>query len=611
LKKLIKISRGQQLFWKIYTSSFSITIASVITIGMAINYTIQKDYGREVQQTLQQKAHFLAATFSVLLAQKNLNAVEQIKERNIETDFKIELTDPRGKPIGSPSHALPPALSLHWESFSLPIYAPLPPHAPLGELHLAMDFSEKHASFMLIQKKIFIIAFAILLVMGLINWWPAKGLMAPFEIMRRHAQNYGRGDFSKKIELGQNESKEVLLLANTLNELGEDITKKLITINHQNNENEAILASMVEGVLTIDHEKKILHLNQPFLNLFSIPKGLMFLKGVPIERILQNSDILEMIETILKEERFLEREIHLHPPKEPPKIVRIHGTSLKGPDKKSTKSAGVLLVFNDITAIMELVIHKKRFVDNVSHEMKTPLTSILGYVETIIDGKVADTQTLGNFLNIIHQNVVRLKNIIDDLLSLSAIERYSEQRELNTQLVEIEPIILNSIRACHEEAIKKNVQLNFQSFASPSPVTAYANSFLLQQALINLIVNAIRYGPPGTKVWIELKRSKHARPEYTISVADNGRGIAPEFHERIFERFFTPDKARSRELGGSGLGLAIVKHIALFHKGHVKVESELGKGSIFILSFPLLTEDLVATIPPTSEASQNSPSPSL
>jgi two-component system phosphate regulon sensor histidine kinase PhoR len=241
---------------------------------------------------------------------------------------------------------------------------------------------------------------------------------------------------------------------------------------------------------------------------------------------------------------------------------------------------GTLVVFNDVTQLRRLANMRRDFVANVSHEIKTPLTAIKGFVETLQQGNVEKAKEKERFLGIIQKHVDRLNAIVEDLLTLSRIEQEDERKEINFQQVKIEGIFLAAIQLCRPKAEEKKIRINLDCEKETS---AILDPTLIEQAVVNLLDNALKYSEPQSTV---LLKSHQQNSEVIISVQDHGIGIAQKHLPRLFERFYRVDKSRSRKEGGTGLGLAIVKHIAQAHGGHVAVESKIGEGSRFSIHLP-------------------------
>jgi two-component system phosphate regulon sensor histidine kinase PhoR len=240
---------------------------------------------------------------------------------------------------------------------------------------------------------------------------------------------------------------------------------------------------------------------------------------------------------------------------------------------------------NDLTKLNRLENIRQDFVANVSHELKTPITAIKGYVETLQDGAIDDRDNALRFLGIVARQANRLDAIVDDLLILSRIENTNVQEEVNLLDGEVGPVLESALQTCAVHADAKEVIVQIEC---DEELLAPINQPLLEQAVINLLKNAINYSPEGSLVTLRCCGSTNLQGEKFVhlSVVDNGPGIAREHLPRLFERFYRCDKARSRDQGGTGLGLAIVKHIAQAHNGTVEVESVPGKGSTFTITLP-------------------------
>ena len=240
----------------------------------------------------------------------------------------------------------------------------------------------------------------------------------------------------------------------------------------------------------------------------------------------------------------------------------------------------IIIIFNDATRFRRLENIRKDFVANVSHELKTPVTSIKGFVETLLDGSVKDPAQINQFLEVIAKHTERLNAIIEDLLSLSRLEESQYKRGIVFKTVYLKTILANAIELSNIKAHQKQITIKLNCL---DDLKVNANTLLLEQAVFNLIDNAIKYSETNDIIKVTAQESEK---ELLISVQDNGCGIEQKHLSRIFERFYVVDKSRSRKLGGTGLGLAIVKHIAHVHKGSIAVESTVGKGSAFTIHLP-------------------------
>jgi two-component system phosphate regulon sensor histidine kinase PhoR len=261
------------------------------------------------------------------------------------------------------------------------------------------------------------------------------------------------------------------------------------------------------------------------------------------------------------------------------KSFQAHGTPLKD---KNGCIFGALIVLNDVTRLHRLENIRRDFVANVSHEFKTPLTSIKGSAETLLEGAWKDKTSRDNFLDIIINSSDRLYAIVEDLLSLSRIERLAEREEIVTKRQNIRDVLESVISLYSPKARAKKINLHI---SCPEKIYARINFELLEQAVANLVDNAIKFSDNSSDVEISSFKEGSA---VIITVKDHGRGIREEHLARIFERFYRADKGRGDKDGGTGLGLSIVKHVAEAHKGSVSVESDPGKGSIFTIRIPVI-----------------------
>lgn len=351
---------------------------------------------------------------------------------------------------------------------------------------------------------------------------------------------------------------------------------KLAAVQH---ELQAILQSMDGGVVVFDLEQRILSMNRAAEWMLSITGSTS--RGRLLQEVSRQPDLHRFVEEALVED-VPEREFALQGA--PARRVRAaHSRLLDG----SSNLVGLLVVLSDITRLHRLESVRTDFASNVSHELRTPITSIKGYVETLLDmGAAADPEQNEKFLRIIQRNADRLGAIVEDMLMLTQLERPGVKETLVTERTRVSALFEQVQQALEPEADSKGMEMNF---SAPPELFAQVNSQLAEQAVSNLVINAIKYSPGGKRVWIDAAPASEAvdgAAMVEIVVRDEGPGIGEEHLARIFERFYRIDKARSRDAGGTGLGLAIVKHIVQMHGGRVRVESELGKGSTFRVLLP-------------------------
>ena len=346
---------------------------------------------------------------------------------------------------------------------------------------------------------------------------------------------------------------------------------RINTLENENNRIHAILNNMVEGVIAVDKDTRVLSLNPTAERIFNIPQknaiGSIFLEVFP------NNDIAEVISQVLEKGEFVSRELNLIWPVQ--KCFQVNAS----PISESGVVKGCLLVIHDITEVRKLETMRRDFVANVSHELKTPLTSIKGFVETLLEGALDDRENSVNFLKIINSHANRLNTLINDLLDLSHIE--SKEIVLKKERFILAELVDEAMLGFKTQAKKKQIELRSEL---PKGLEVFADKSKIEQIFTNLINNAIKYNKDQGFVRIYSEQSAN---EIKILVEDSGSGIPIRDIPRIFERFYRVDKARSRELGGTGLGLSIVKHIVELHSGSVGVESTEGLGSKFFFTLPI------------------------
>ena len=383
------------------------------------------------------------------------------------------------------------------------------------------------------------------------------------------------GNYKKRVDINSND--EIGQLAATFNQMADKLDSTLSDVMNKNIRVDTVINSMSSGIIAVDNKGKIILINTIACNIFGVHHGPGII-GKNIGDITRNIKINSyMNETINNNVQLIE-ELSLSTSSNSEKIYRIYTSPIKSLEPGKLNSGGIIAL-NDITALKKLEQMRTEFVSNVSHELKTPLTSIRGFVETLKSGAIEDTEIAAHFLDIIDIEAERLYILINDILQLSEIE--AMRKDENVSKHYLKDILSEVMLILENAANKKNVTLEVNS---DPDIVILVNKDRIKQMLINLIDNAIKYNFENGTVFINAVK---ASGKLVISIKDTGIGI-PEAHQsRIFERFHRVDKGRSRNMGGTGLGLSIVKHIVNLYSGDIRVISEPGKGSEFIIQLPL------------------------
>ncbi len=404
-----------------------------------------------------------------------------------------------------------------------------------------------------------------IIIMLLLSLWIANKLsyifVKPIEDLDFITSRISNGELNRRVKVTSKD--ELGKLAQSFNNMADKVESSLNEASEKQNRLSAILQSMESGVIAIDNNRKIIMINNYAKNIFNISGDVV---GSSVEKICMDIDFKEMFS--MREHELQEYKI------KSPTVKYLRGRSADI-IVNNHQHIGAVAVLQDITEVKKLENMRTEFVANVSHELKTPLTSIRGFAETLRD--VDDDETKSKFLDIIDEEAERLTRLISDILLLSHIE---QKQEFKQEEFSSDKVIEDVVDMMKHIADKKGIAMEVSGEELPVMV---GDKDKLKQMLINLIDNGIKYSESGDKVTVKKSVSND---EFSIIVEDTGIGIDEEAIPRLFERFYRVDKARSRAKGGTGLGLAIVKHIIIGFNGNVKVESKIGVGTKFIVTFP-------------------------
>lgn len=588
----------RSLLWQMYPAVLLIMLVCLVLIYLNVSYFLHQFYEAEKRVDLEVRAQLVRAQMADSAESANTEAINAVcKKLGDETHTRITVISPEGKVLGESqkkpeemeNHLLRPEIqqalsgrtgfnirpstTLHQQMMyvAVPLFQG---DRVAAVIRTAVPISEFEATLKEVQKKIIVSGVILAVILAGVIWLVCWNLSRPLRQMRRGAQRFAAGDLNHRLAIPDN--REMASLAESMNQMAAELNRRIDIITSQRNQQQAVLSSMTEGVLAVDIQNHCLSINSAAKNMLQvvIPDPC----GRTIPEIVRNRPLQEFISrSLVENQEPLETRVVLNEAGRE-RHLQAHGTSLRdGQDRR----IGTLIVLNDITELHKLQMVRTDFVANVSHELKTPVTSIKGFIETLLDGAKDQPKDLHRFLEIIQRQTERLNSIIDDLLTLSRIEQQTEKAQISFEPTALRGILLESVELCHHRAEQKQITLEIEC---EEGLKATVNPSLLEQALVNLIDNSIKYSEPGSTVSI---RAYQQVQEIRIEVQDHGCGIAREHLPRLFERFYRVDKARSRTLGGTGLGLAIVKHIVQAHQGNVFVESTPGRGSTFTLVLPV------------------------
>ena len=587
--------KKKPLFWVLLPSYLAVTLLAVASVALYAFHSMSNLYFQALEKDIQIRAQLLGEQIAPLLKDKKYNQIDvrcKALGKSAETRFTVVLAD--GRVIGD-SWEDPASMENHYNrpeirqalernaGFSKRysrtvkekmIYVAKPLYSSnkqvLCAVRAALPMIAIKNELNTMTRQLLFVTVLIALFSAMVCVWVVRRLTHPLRSMEKAARQFSKGDFSARVPAQR--ATELNRLAESLNSMSEQLNKTLSSLNEQRNEQQAMLSSMDEAVIAVDRKERIIHMNRIAGKLLNIdPKKA---KRELIQTLIHFMNVQKFIKAVLSSDKPVSKDLILDGETE--KQVHAHGTILRDADDQAI---GALIVLRDQTQLRHLETVRSDFVANVSHELKTPITSIKGFIETLLSDDWNHSPEAVRFLEIINQQTTRLDAIIDDLLTLSRLE----QKEVHvlTQPTDLGSVISNAIDLCHLQAEKKEMTIQTDL---PEEMLLSVNAPLLEQALVNLLTNAIKYSDPKKTIKISVeKQSDHS---VILAVKDEGFGIETSHRNRLFERFYRVDTARSRSLGGTGLGLSIVKHIAQVHGAQVHVESQPGKGSTFSIIFP-------------------------
>ncbi len=396
--------------------------------------------------------------------------------------------------------------------------------------------------------------------------------MIAMEHLTQATEAIAQGDFERRVP--EQHTPGVKRLADAVNLLARTSIRRVSMLTADRNRLATIFAGMVEGVVDVDEKQNIIHINDAATLLLGLTRENCI--GKPVWQEIRDQKIILAIDDAIRNRTVIKARVD-YPRQSEQLVFDIYVASLSD---DQGEPIGAVLVLHDVTELKHLERIRTDFVANASHELKTPITAIRGLAETMVGDPDVEKSTLMQYMERIHAQSLRLSNLVTDLMTISRLE--SDQGTAGFTRMNFNDLVRREVRAAATAVETKLHSLTLAQF--PESLEVYGDRQNLSQLCNNLIDNAIKYTPEGGQIKVRVLREQ---AEVVLEVEDNGIGISPQYQERVFERFYRVDKARSQSLGGTGLGLSIVRNIAERHHGSVGVTSQLGKGTTFVFRMPL------------------------
>ncbi|MEE9368713.1 MAG: ATP-binding protein [Pontiella sp.] len=590
--------KKKHLFWLLLPSYWLLTAIAIIVVAFYAFHSMSNLYFQTLENDISTRATLLSSQILPLVEAQDESAIDSLCKKlgkSAHTRFTVIMPD--GKVAGD-SDENPTTMEYHGDRPEVRIalggdagmdirysrtvkqemmYIAVPlkdaNHETLCAVRASLPMTAIKAELNTMTLRVVMASILTGILSMIVCIVVVRRITSPLKAMGRAARQFAEGDFNHRIPAQQ--TLELDQLSESLNSMAEQLNKTLSILSQQRNEQQAVLSSMDEGVLAIDKRERIINMNRVAGEILGVNHKET--KHELIQQVIRFANLQEFIKTVLGSQKPITRSITLTGGTE--KKIQACGRVLRNADEESM---GALVVLRDVTQLRHLETVRSDFVANVSHELKTPITSIKGFVETLLSDDWNHEPDALRFLEIINQQSGRLNAIIDDLLMLSRLEQ--KEGPVMTETAKISTVIETAIYLCQLQAAKKNIKIDV---ICPDNLEFSINAPLLEQALVNLIVNAIKYSDPDKQIQI---MAEELVGKVILYVKDEGFGIERRHLDRLFERFYRVDTARSRKLGGTGLGLSIVKHIVQAHEGTIRVESKVGTGTTFIISLPTTPE---------------------
>ena len=596
-----------RLFWKLGLSYLALLFAIFLAFDFYSTHVLRRDYIRAADETLTSLTNLVEARPPRLNDAADLHAWTAwaasggARVTLIAQSGQV-LADSSHDPETMEDHSTQPEIQQAFSSgkgesvrrsttlgvdFVYRAVRYQPPSSRPVVIRMALPLAQIDASVAELRGRLFGASILILAIAAVISLASFRMFTARVERLKRFSRRLADGDFRPLLADGPRD--ELSDLTDALNETAASMDRTIRSLSGERNRSSAILRSMVEGVAVVDAQERIVFSNRAFSEILNLDASAI--EGRPVIEVIRNSGLLNLIRRALNGEEGLQTDIAMGFIQQ--RTFSITATPVQALESgmpggafaapaAPEKPSGAVVVLHDVTELRRLERVRQDFVANVSHEFKTPLTAIQGFAETLLAGAMEDSHSNRRFLEIIRDHAVRLARLTNDLLKLARIE--AGKLEVEFFPVQLMEVIESSAETTLLKASRKQIALEVD--VPPGLPMVRGDASLLRDVLQNLVDNAIQYTSEGGRIRVSASAGTR---EVVVCVEDTGIGIPLADQERIFERFYRVDAARSREAGGTGLGLSIAKHIVEAHGGRLWVESEVGHGSKFLFSVPLAT----------------------
>jgi two-component system phosphate regulon sensor histidine kinase PhoR len=578
-----------RLFYKLFGTYLVIAVLAVVIAGFFIERELRTGLTRWIEEDLMAEMQIIALIpegeiekQSQALAERSRARVTLIDARGLVTldsngqtkDLdnhlnRSEIQEARVKGKGTATR-YSRTLKMDMLYVALPLYEGS--HLK-GYLRLSRPMLEVDRSVDKLRFSIFQVLLLIIILSMIVAFIFSMKVISPIQEIEAFTDKIRKGDVSGMLMIDSRD--EIGQLSKNINDMVAELQEKIRVANEEKWKLRAAFASMAEGVMVLDNQNRIEGLNKGMAEMIGREYADIVGK-TPIEAF-RNIALQDALNRFRQAGEIVLEEITLGD--ENPMILDVNISAVKSLPGQDPKT---MIVFHNVTRLKKLEQVRADFVANVTHEIKTPLTAIIGFVETLQQGAIDDRAKAQKFLLTIHENAQRLNRLVDDLLTLSSIEL--GETELHLEGLALEDVFETALTLISPRAALKNVRI--QRDVQPGLPMVRADRDRLVQILVNVLDNAVKFTPEGGSV--SITASPEVQGSVVIKITDTGIGISKSELPRLGERFYRIDKTRSREMGGTGLGLSIVKHLMKAHEGSMEIESTLGKGTTVSLHFPVL-----------------------